>query len=221
MDYIVHGSQRVGNDWVTFTHSLTLLLLGWSVPRACNQWMLFYFFLKPWAVPFCFHHIYKYIYWYCVEPRIWRIPSSSPSCWLTAWTPQCQDTNPASWTLSKTAMVINPNPAFRSHHKAVVCEYGQRVRWLVDIIDSRDMSFEQTPGGSAGQGSLAWYRSWGRKELDTTGQMNSNSDPSLPAIVVTISALQTTSSLCVGSECYKYLIMPCLQMRKKRHKEVN
>ena len=57
-------------------------------------------------------------------------------------------------------------------------------------------------------------------DLATDGE-NSNSSPFLPAIIVTILALQTTSSLCVGSECYKYLIMPCLQIRKRRHKEVN
>ena len=28
--------------------------------------------------------------------------------------------------------------------------------------------FEQAPGDGDGQGSLAWYRPWGCKELDTT-----------------------------------------------------
>ena len=32
---------------------------------------------------------------------------------------------------------------------------------------------EQTLGDSEGQGSLACYSPWGRKELDTTGQLNS------------------------------------------------
>jgi len=34
--------------------------------------------------------------------------------------------------------------------------------------------FEQTPGDSGGQGSLACCRPWSRKELDTTWQLNNN-----------------------------------------------
>ena len=33
--------------------------------------------------------------------------------------------------------------------------------------------FEQAPGDSEGQGSLACYSPWGRKESDTTEQLNS------------------------------------------------
>ena len=33
--------------------------------------------------------------------------------------------------------------------------------------------FEQTPGDSEGQGSLAYCSSWGRKESDTTQRLNS------------------------------------------------
>ena len=32
--------------------------------------------------------------------------------------------------------------------------------------------FEQTPGDSEGQGTLACYSPWGHKELDTTEQLN-------------------------------------------------
>ena len=34
--------------------------------------------------------------------------------------------------------------------------------------------FEQTLGGSKGQGSLACYSSWGCKELETTWRLNDN-----------------------------------------------
>ena len=34
--------------------------------------------------------------------------------------------------------------------------------------------FEQTPGDSKGQGSLACCSSWGRKESDTTERLNNN-----------------------------------------------
>ena len=36
--------------------------------------------------------------------------------------------------------------------------------------------FEQAPGVGDGQGSLACYNPWDRKELDTTEQMNSNNE---------------------------------------------
>ena len=42
----------------------------------------------------------------------------------------------------------------------------QRMRWLDGIIDSMD-TFEQAPGVGDGQGSLAYYSPWGRKELDS------------------------------------------------------
>ena len=34
--------------------------------------------------------------------------------------------------------------------------------------------FEQTPGDSEGQGSLAYWSPWGHKESDTTEQLNNN-----------------------------------------------
>ena len=39
--------------------------------------------------------------------------------------------------------------------------------------------FEQTPGDSEGQGSLACCSPQGRKESDTTEQLNNNKDPHL------------------------------------------
>ena len=41
----------------------------------------------------------------------------------------------------------------------------QRMRWLDNISDSLH-EFEQTPGDSGGQGSLACCSPWGRKESD-------------------------------------------------------
>ena len=48
----------------------------------------------------------------------------------------------------------------------------QRMRWLDGITNSMDMSFELTPGVGDGQGSLACCSPWGRKEWDTTEQLN-------------------------------------------------
>ena len=47
-----------------------------------------------------------------------------------------------------------------------------------DITDSRDLSLS-TLGDSEGQGSLACCSPWGRKELDTTEQLNNNNPYSL------------------------------------------
>ena len=47
------------------------------------------------------------------------------------------------------------------------------MRWLDGIIDSMNMNFEQTPGDSEGQGSLA-AGPWDPKDLDTTQQLGNN-----------------------------------------------
>ena len=47
----------------------------------------------------------------------------------------------------------------------------QRMIWLDDITDSMDMSLG-TLGVCDGQGGLVCCNSWGRKELDTTEQLN-------------------------------------------------
>ena len=45
----------------------------------------------------------------------------------------------------------------------------QRMGWLDGITNSINRhEFEQVPGDSEGQGSLAGHSSWGCKELDAT-----------------------------------------------------
>ena len=46
----------------------------------------------------------------------------------------------------------------------------QRMRWLDGITDGH--GFGWTPGVGNGHGGLACCGSWGRKELDTTEQLN-------------------------------------------------
>ena len=52
------------------------------------------------------------------------------------------------------------------------------MRWLDGIMSLMDMNgldgheFEQAPGVGDGQGSLACYSPWGRKESDKTEQLN-------------------------------------------------
>ena len=45
------------------------------------------------------------------------------------------------------------------------------IRWHHQL---NGHEFEQAPGVGDGQGGLAYYSPWGRKELDTTEQLNNN-----------------------------------------------
>ena len=47
-----------------------------------------------------------------------------------------------------------------------------KVRWLDGITNSMDNGFRWTPGVGDGQGGLVCCGSWGRKESDTTEQLN-------------------------------------------------
>ena len=46
------------------------------------------------------------------------------------------------------------------------------MRWLGSITDSMGHELEQVPGVGDGQGGLAYYDSWDRRESDTTEQLN-------------------------------------------------
>ena len=46
------------------------------------------------------------------------------------------------------------------------------MKWLDGITDSMDMSLSKLQELSDGQGSLACYSPWGRKESDMTEQLN-------------------------------------------------
>ena len=50
----------------------------------------------------------------------------------------------------------------------------QRMRWLDGITDTMDMSLCRLWGFGDGQGSLVCCSPWGRKESDTTQQLNNN-----------------------------------------------
>ena len=58
----------------------------------------------------------------------------------------------------------------------------QRMRWLDGITNLMDVSLS-TPGVGDGQGGLACWNSWGRKESDTTERLNQTEliqPPSVP-----------------------------------------
>ena len=46
------------------------------------------------------------------------------------------------------------------------------MRWLDGITDSMDMNLGKLMGVIDGEGGLVCYGPWGRKELDTTEQLN-------------------------------------------------
>ena len=48
----------------------------------------------------------------------------------------------------------------------------QRMRWLDGITDSMDMNLGRLPRVGDGQGGLACFNPWGRKESDTPEQLN-------------------------------------------------
>ena len=52
----------------------------------------------------------------------------------------------------------------------------QRMRWLNDITNSKDMSLSKLQEMCEGQGSLACCNPWGGKESDTTERLNNNNN---------------------------------------------
>ena len=52
----------------------------------------------------------------------------------------------------------------------------QRMRWLDGINDNNEHELGQTLGDGEGQGGLACYSPWGRRELDMTGQLSNNNN---------------------------------------------
>ena len=50
----------------------------------------------------------------------------------------------------------------------------QRMRWLDGITELNGHEFEQVPGDSEGQGSLACRGPRGHKQIDTTERLNNN-----------------------------------------------
>ena len=52
---------------------------------------------------------------------------------------------------------------------------GNTFKLIKGIQENHNgLEFEQTPGDSEGQGSLACYSPWGHKESDTTQRLNNN-----------------------------------------------
>ena len=68
-------------------------------------------------------------------------------------------------------------------------------------------AFEQTPGGSEGQGSLVCYSPWGRREADLTERLNNNtiisySKGDVHLIAGKLSALDNQNSCLIKQKGY-------------------
>ena len=78
-----------------------------------------------------------------------------------------------------------------------------------------ELEFEQAPGNGEGQGSLVCYSPWGRKESDTTEQLNDNNYPAtvINAIVQTYCPSNLISKLLLSfSEAFTLNIRHLVQM---------
>ena len=80
--------------------------------------------------------------------------------------------------LSDWTELISLGGQLRPHQETV--RRPQRMRWLVGNHTRNGHEFEQTLGGSDGQGSLACCSPCGHKELDTTELLNNIVGSSLP-----------------------------------------
>ena len=75
------------------------------------------------------------------------------------WPPDAKN-----WILEKTLMLWKT--------KGTRWRGWQRMRWLDGITNSMDMSLSKLWGVVDGQGSLACYSPWGRKDSDMNEQLN-------------------------------------------------
>ena len=79
----------------------------------------------------------------------------------------------------------------------------QRMRWFDGITDSMFSEFEQTPGDSEGQGSLACCSPWDCKELDITYRLNSKRE-----VEVWSSATTQSLALCTPLPLVSGMVIP-------------
>ena len=98
-----------------------------------------------------------------LERRLWLQSQILPCIWLML--PVLTLNRRGTWSLPGWGQWSFSNHAPERN--------WQRMRWLNGITDSTDVR-GQTPRDGEGQGSLACCSPWGRKELDTTWQLNNS-----------------------------------------------
>ena len=92
----------------------------------------------------------------------------------------------------------------------------QRMWWLENITNSTNLSFEQTPVGSEGQGSLACCSLWGgsQTQLSNTRYVQAQ----LPSSAVGYSFVSAPRFCCLGTALFPEVFTPqskCIRVRKQ------
>ena len=128
--------------------------------------------------------------WTIKKAEHWRIDASELQCWRVPWIARRSPVNPKGnqpwivigridveakdpilWPPDAESRLIGKDPDavkdWEQEEKGATED--EMVGWHLWL---NGHEFEQTPGDSEGQGSLACCSSWGRKELDTTEWLN-------------------------------------------------
>ena len=100
--------------------------------------------------------------------RLLRVPWTarrSNQSWVFTGRTEAEAETPILWPLHAKSGLIGKDPGDRRR------KGRQRMRWLGAITDSMHMSLGELRVGD-GQGGLACFDSWGRKQSDTTERLN-------------------------------------------------
>ena len=93
--------------------------------------------------------------------------------WMFIWRTDTEAKAPILWPPDAKSWLIRKDPDagkdWRQEEKGMTED--EIVGWHHWLSGHE---FEWAPGDGEGQGSLVWCISWGRKELDTTEQLNNN-----------------------------------------------
>ena len=91
--------------------------------------------------------------------------------WISIEGTDAEAEDPVLWPPGVKNRLIRKDPGawknWRQEEKGMTED--EMVRWPHQL---NGLEFEQAPGDGDGQGSLACYSPWGRKESDTTKQLN-------------------------------------------------
>ena len=147
--------------------------------------------------------IYECESWTVKNAEHWRIDTSELWCWRRLLR--------VPWTARRSnhsiLKEINPEYSLEGLMLKLKCQYFCHLMRRADSLEKRPWcwerlkgttedemagwhhwlsghEFEQALGDSEGQGSLAFWSPWGRKESDTTEQLNNNSPSSYKTVSI-------------------------------------
>ena len=96
-------------------------------------------------------------------------PKGSQS-WIFIGRTDAEAEVPIFWPPDTKSQLIGKDPdAGKDRRQKEKRTAEHEMLWWHQLLNGHE--FEQIPGDSEGQGSLAWCSSWGHKELDTTEQL--------------------------------------------------